>query len=62
MERFDVHVALEVCEIAIESATIVAILESASKMAKRPHNSHWLAAALLAFVSLSSLPRVPVLN
>jgi hypothetical protein len=28
MERFDVHVALEVCEIAIESATAVAILES----------------------------------
>jgi hypothetical protein len=28
MERFDVHVALEVCEIVIESATIVANLES----------------------------------
>jgi hypothetical protein len=28
MERFDFHVALEVCEIVSESATIVAILES----------------------------------
>jgi hypothetical protein len=33
MERFDVHVVLEVCEIAIESATIVAILKLGSKMA-----------------------------
>jgi hypothetical protein len=32
MERFDFHVALEVCEIGIKSATIVAILESGSKM------------------------------
>jgi hypothetical protein len=37
MERFDVH--SEVCEIVIESATIVAILESASKMLRRPRNS-----------------------
>jgi hypothetical protein len=36
MERLDIHVALEVCEIVIESATIVAILESGSKTAKRP--------------------------
>ena len=27
MERLDVHVALEACDIVIESATIVAILE-----------------------------------
>ncbi|PYL49160.1 MAG: hypothetical protein DMF40_02790, partial [Verrucomicrobia bacterium] len=33
IERFDIHVALEVCEIVIKSATIVAILESRSKMA-----------------------------
>jgi hypothetical protein len=26
MERFDIHVALELCEIVIESATIVAIV------------------------------------
>jgi monofunctional glycosyltransferase len=39
MERFDFHVALEVCEIVIESATIVAILEPGSKMARRPRNS-----------------------
>jgi hypothetical protein len=31
MERVDIHVALEICEIVIESATIVAILESGSK-------------------------------
>jgi hypothetical protein len=30
MERFDVHVALEVCEMVIESATIVAILKSST--------------------------------
>jgi hypothetical protein len=28
MERLDIHVAQELCEIIIESATIVAILES----------------------------------
>jgi hypothetical protein len=32
MERVDFHVAVGVCEIVIESATIVAILESGSKM------------------------------
>jgi hypothetical protein len=42
MERFDVHVTLEVCEIVIESATIVAILESGSKTPKRLRNSHRL--------------------
>jgi hypothetical protein len=36
MERLDVHVALEACDIVIESATIVAIMESDSKTAKRP--------------------------
>jgi hypothetical protein len=33
MERLNVHVALEVCEIVIENATIAAFLESGSKMA-----------------------------
>jgi hypothetical protein len=37
MECFDVHVALEACDIVIESATIVAILESASGTLTRPH-------------------------
>jgi hypothetical protein len=36
MQRLDVHVALEACDIVIESATIVAIMESDSKTAKRP--------------------------
>jgi hypothetical protein len=40
MKRFDVHD--EVCEIVIEIATIVAILESDSKAARRPHNPFWL--------------------
>jgi hypothetical protein len=31
MERLDIHVALELCEIVIESATIVAILKSDPK-------------------------------
>jgi hypothetical protein len=35
MERLDIHVSFETCDIVIESATIVAILESDSKMAKR---------------------------
>jgi hypothetical protein len=35
MERFDIHVALAACDIVIESATIVAILESDSKTEKR---------------------------
>jgi len=32
MERFDVHVALEACDIVIESATIVAILDLKTKV------------------------------
>jgi hypothetical protein len=36
MQLLDVHIALEACDIVIESATIVAILESDSKTAKRP--------------------------
>jgi hypothetical protein len=36
MQRFDVHIALEACDTVIESATIVAILESGFKTAKRP--------------------------
>jgi hypothetical protein len=31
MQRFDFHVALELCEIVIESATMLAILEARSK-------------------------------
>jgi hypothetical protein len=31
MKSVDIHVALEVCEIVIESATILAILEAGSK-------------------------------
>jgi hypothetical protein len=36
MELLDVHVGLEVCEIVIESATIVAILESDFEETKAP--------------------------
>jgi hypothetical protein len=36
MECFDVHVVPEACDIVTKSATIVAILESDSKTAKRP--------------------------
>jgi hypothetical protein len=36
MERFDVHVVFEACDIVTESATIVAIVKSDSKTAKRP--------------------------
>jgi hypothetical protein len=36
MQRLDVHVAPEACDIVIESATIVAILELDSETAKRP--------------------------
>jgi hypothetical protein len=36
MKRLDFHVALELCEIVIESATAVAILESASTTVWRP--------------------------
>ena len=39
MERFDVHVALEVCEIVIESATIVANLESRRRRDRSPESS-----------------------
>ena len=39
MERFDVHVALEVCEIVIESATIVANLESHRRRDRSPESS-----------------------
>src|SRR5262249_53318569 len=55
IERSDVHVALEVCErfaadtaastvceIVIETATIVAILESGSKTRRRLSSSQWL--------------------
>jgi hypothetical protein len=35
MQRLYVHVALEACDIVIESATMVAIMESDSKTAKR---------------------------
>jgi hypothetical protein len=35
MEHLDIHVAFEACDIVVESATIVAILESDSKTAKR---------------------------
>jgi hypothetical protein len=38
MQRLDVHVAFEACDIVIESATMVAILESGFKTAKRPHH------------------------
>jgi hypothetical protein len=34
MERFDIHIALEACDIVIESATIVAV-SGTTKTAKR---------------------------
>jgi hypothetical protein len=36
MKRFDIHIAREACGIVVESATIVAILESGPKTAERP--------------------------
>ena len=38
MERLDIHVALEACDIVIESATIVAILDLEDKSSAAPRS------------------------
>jgi hypothetical protein len=57
MERLDFHVALELCEIFIESATLVAIVFALSACLFMSLNSHRQSRGDLALANVASVTK-----